>query len=114
MAKSTKSKQKVASASLVNKRTRNRRPMDEAVVKAYAAQLKAALGTSEFEMIFTRLCDDRAVRQEEAVAIASLLLEARIAPSTARGTALGRITKLHNSLVTFKLKQKAVGGRSAA
>lgn len=88
--------------------------MDDRAVQEYASELKSCLGQSGFESIFMRLKDDPRVRQDEAVAIASALLDAKVANSTARGTALGRIAKLHNSVVTFKLKQKAVGGRSAA
>lgn len=88
--------------------------MNDALVRQYADDLKAALGHPQFNTIFDRLKADSSIRQDEAVALASLLLEATVAASTARGTALGRISKLHNSLVTFKLKQKAVGGRSAA
>jgi hypothetical protein len=88
--------------------------MNEKLVKAYAGELSAALGSANFEGIFARLKDDAHVRQDEAVAITSLMLEAPVAPSTARGAALARILKLHNSLATFKLKQRAVGGRSAA
>lgn len=88
--------------------------MDEGLVQNYVSELKENLGQAKFENVFQRLRDDTTVRQDEAVAIAAALLEAKVAASTARGTALGRIMKLHNSVVTFKLKQKAVGGRSAA
>lgn len=114
MAKSQTAKKKAASASPANKRKRSRGPMNEALAKSYAAELKANLGTPKFDAVFNRLTNDTEMRQEEAVAVASLILDAQVAPSTARGTALGRITKLHNNLVTFRLKQKAVGGRSAA
>lgn len=112
--KIAKSKKSVASASPKSARKKGRKPMNEKLVKAYAAQLSEALGNASFEELFARLKDDTDVRQDEAVAITSLLLEAPVAPSTGRGAALGRILKLHNSLATFKLKQRAVGGRSAA
>lgn len=88
--------------------------MDEKLTRHYADALNAVIGKAEFEAVFTRLRDDSKAGQEEAIGIASILLEAPVAPSTARGTALNRILKLHNSLATFKLKQRAVGGRSAA
>lgn len=88
--------------------------MDQRIVQEYSAELKKHLGSPEFEAVLLKLKADPGVRQDEAVAIASELLEAKIAASTARGTALSRIVKLNNSVVTFKLKQKAVGGRSAA
>ena len=111
MAKAKKP-QKAVSASPAKKSTRSRRPMDDSIVKQYAEELKSNLGMPKFDSVFNRLKVDPMVRQDEAVAIASLLLDAKVATSTARGTALGRISKLHNSLVTFKLKQRAVGGRS--
>jgi hypothetical protein len=109
-----RSKKSVASASPKPARKKGRGPMNETVVKKYSGELRASLGDSTFDGVFGRLKDDAEVRQEEAGAIASLLLEAPVAPSSARGTSLGRILKLHNSLATFKLKQRAVGGRSAA
>jgi hypothetical protein len=88
--------------------------MNEQLVKSYAKELSDALGNPAFNEIFARLKDDASIRQDEAIGIASQLLEAPVAPSTARGAALARILKLHNSLATFKLKQRAVRGRSAA
>lgn len=113
-AKAPRAKKSVASASPRLVRRRKRGPMNDALVTRYASDLKAMLGTNAFEEIFERLKGDRDIQQDEAVAIASLLLESKIAASTARGAALGRIAKLHSSLLTFKLKQRAVGGRSAA
>lgn len=88
--------------------------MNEALVKRYATEVEAALGEAQFEALFAKLTDDVDVGQDEAVALTSIILDAPLAPSTARGAALKRILKLHNSLATFKLKQRAVGGRSAA
>lgn len=113
-AKKAKSKKSVASASPKPARKKRRGLMNETLAKAYASELATALGNTGFQDIFARLSEDPDVRQDEAVVIASLLLEAPVAPSTSRGTALARILKLHNSLKTFKLKQRAVGGRSAA
>ncbi|MFN3626027.1 MAG: hypothetical protein ACK4TP_18480 [Hyphomicrobium sp.] len=88
--------------------------MNEALVKRYAAEIETALGEPGFETMFARLNEDGSIGQDEAVALTSILLDAPVAPSTTRGAALKRILKLHNSLATFKLKQRAVGGRSAA
>lgn len=104
----------VASASPKKGPKKRRAPMNEKLVNLYAAELNSALGSSSFEPLFSRLKDDKEVGQDEAIGIASALLEAPVAASTARGTALNRIVKLHNSVATFKLKQRAVGGRSAA
>jgi len=88
--------------------------MDAAVVAKYTEAINKALGEASFEKLFGTIKDDVQVTQAEAVGIASAILEAQVTPSTARGAALARILKLHNSLATFKLKQRAVGGRSAA
>jgi hypothetical protein len=112
--KTAKSKKSVASTSRPSGRKRGRKPMNDILVKQYAGDLAAALGKDAFKGLFSQLKNDAQVRQDEAVAIAAILLEANVAPSTARGAALGRILKLHDSLVTFKLKQRATGGRSAA
>ncbi len=114
-AKSAGSKLPVASASpQTGRKKKMHGPINHALIDRYAADLKKALGGSAFDAVFLRLKDDKEIQQAEAVAIASVLLEAKVSDSTARGTALGRILKLHNSLLTFKLKQRAVGGRSAA
>lgn len=88
--------------------------MNDAVVKRYAKEIEASLGQAQFEAVFAKLTDDAEVGVDEAVALTSAILDAPLAPSTTRGAALKRILKLHNSLATFKLKQRAVGGRSAA
>ena len=113
--KSASSKSPVASASPKSGRKKKMHgPVNHALVERYASDLKKLLGESAFEDVFRRLKNDKDIQQAEAAAIASVLLEAKVSESTARGTALGRILKLHNSLLTFKLKQRAVGGRSAA
>jgi len=88
--------------------------MNEALVKRYASEIEAALGDAAFEAVFNRLTADVEFGQQEAVALTSILLDAPVTPSTTRAAALKRILRLHNSLATFKLKQRAVGGRSAA
>ena len=103
----------VASASR-RKKKRTRRQMNENVVMDYLAKLEAALGDDElFLPVFEDLKRDRAVQQPEAVAIASRFV-APTSASTSRGRALERVLRRHQSLVSFKLKQRAMGGRSAA
>jgi hypothetical protein len=86
----------------------------EALVSAYLVQLERALGdTASFRPIYDQMVADRAIRQEEAVEIASRFVAAT-APSTSRARALERILKRHQSLASFKLKQRAMAGRSAA
>ncbi len=114
-AKSASSNSPVASASpKAGRKKKMHGPLNQALVDRYASDLKTLLGNSAFEDVFRRLKDDKNVQQPEAAAIAGLLLGAKVPDSTARGTSLSRILKLHNSLLTFKLKQRAVGGRSAA
>lgn len=88
--------------------------MNQTLVDSYVAQLVASLGNDEaFLDVFRTLQLDKAVRQIEAVAIGSEFV-APMATSTTRVSALERILKRHKSLVSFKQKQRAVGGRSAA
>lgn len=103
----------VASASSKNSKKAQRK-MNTAIVEAYLVRLQAALGVDEaFPALLKELADDPAVKQPEAVEIASRFV-AKTAASTARKKALERIADRHLSLMTFKLKQRAVGGRSAA
>ena len=102
----------VASAS--KRKQPKARPMDEAVVTSYVARLEAALGDdAAFMALFRELAADKAVRQPEAAAMLSRFI-APSAASTPKGEALERILRRHQSLYTFKLKQRAIGGRSAA
>lgn len=113
--KPAKAKKSVASASpQTGRRKKMHGTTNQTLVERYALELKSTMGEQAFEDVFRRLKDDASIFQGEAAAIASVLLQAKVSDSTARGTALGRILKLHNSLLTFKLKQRAVGGRSAA
>jgi hypothetical protein len=106
-------KKPVASASR-KKPKKARAIMDHSVVRSYLAELVANLGDDEgFSSVFHLLETDKNVRQPEAVAIGSEFV-APMAASTARAAALERIWKRHKSLMSFKLKQRAVGGRSAA
>lgn len=107
-------KKPVASALRAKKSKRTAQPMNTAIVASYSAALNKVLGSADFDDVFSRLKSDSTVGQAEAVSIASEILESKIASSTTRTAALGRILKLHGSVVTFKLKQRAVGGRSAA
>jgi hypothetical protein len=109
-----KSKKAVASASRKKQKTRGKAVSNEAIVKRYLAKLEAALGDDNaFLPLFEELKLDGAVRQSEAVALASLFVT-KTPESTSRAKALERVLKRHNSLATFKLKQRAMAGRSAA
>jgi hypothetical protein len=105
---------KVASAS---KRTSTKRVaavLNEPIVANYLEQLEASLGDSQvFPTLFERLSQDSDVRQLEAVAIATRFV-AKTSDSTSRAKALERVWKRHAALASFKLKQRAMAGRSAA
>ena len=104
--------QLVASASR-NRKKRTRPMSNNDVVEAYVRRLETALGDNLFEAILDEMRSDSAVRQVEAVAIGSRIV-APMAPSTTRAKAIERILARHSNMVTFKMKQRAVGGRSAA
>jgi hypothetical protein len=88
--------------------------INEALVGAYLAKLEAALGDDgSFLPVFDALKQDSQVGQAEAVALATKFV-ARTADSTPRAKALDRVWKRHAALVSFKLKQRAMAGRSAA
>ena len=93
---------------------RNTAVINEAIVSTYVTKLEATLGDEmAFLPLFNQLKADGAVGQPEAVAIASRFV-AKTASSTGRGQALERVWKRHASLASFKLKQRAMAGRSAA
>ena len=102
----------VASASSPS--TKRTRPVNEATVLEYLARLEAAVGDDDkFMPIFEQLKGDKAVKQPEAVALASRFVFA-LPPSTPKGKALDRIRQRHKDLYLFRLKQDAMGDRSAA
>jgi hypothetical protein len=87
---------------------------NEAVVQTYLGKLQAALGDNRaFLPLFEQLSTDASVRQAEAVELASLFV-AKTSDGTSRAKALERVLKRHQSLASFKLKQRAMAGRSAA
>jgi hypothetical protein len=114
MAKRSKpSKSTVVSASQ-DKPKRRATVINENIVLTYLSKLEAALGDDRaFPHVFEALKSDPDVHQAEAVALASKFV-AKTAESTARGKALERVWKRHAALASFKLKQRAMAGRSAA
>lgn len=88
--------------------------INEELVSTYLNRLQAALGDDrQFMPIFDGLRSDSSMAQGEVVALASRFV-AKTPDSTSRIKALERILKRHQSLANFKLKQRAMGGRSAA
>lgn len=102
---------KVASASKTGKPKKAQRPMNEDLIAAYVSRLEQALGDDErFLPIVDELSN---VAVSELVAIASKFVSP-MAASSSKKSAIDRIKKRHENLMSFKRKQKAVGGRSAA
>ena len=88
--------------------------INETVVSTYLTKLEAAPGDDRaFLPVFEALKADPDVHQAEAVALASKFV-AKTAESTARAKALERVMKRHAALASFRLKQRAMAGRSAA
>ena len=109
-----KKRSKVASASPEASKRRSPVVIDETLVSTYLAKLEAALGDDRaFLPVFNALKADPSVQQAEAVALASRFV-ATTADSTSRTRALERVWKRHSALASFKLKQRAMAGRSAA
>jgi hypothetical protein len=103
----------VASASKA-KPKRQKPVINQNVVATYLAKLEAALGDDRaFLPVFETLKSDPQVQQGEAVELASKFV-AKTAESTARAKALERVLKRHSALASFRLKQQAMAGRSAA
>jgi hypothetical protein len=103
----------VASASK-KKRTRTQKVMNKELVDHYVARLVDALGNDRnFAAVFADLKFDQHLNLEDLVAVASKFTSP-LAASSSRSKALERILTRHTNLMSVKLKQRAVGGRSAA
>jgi hypothetical protein len=102
---------KVASASKKGKPKKARKPMTEKQIASYVSRLEQALG--EDEKFLPILDELSTVAAAELVAIASKFVSP-MAASSSKKSAMERILKRHQNLMSFKRKQKAVGGRSAA
>lgn len=84
---------------------------DDLVIR-YKEKLEAALGDDEkFTAIYSELCANPAVRKPEIIALAK-----QMSGGSARtqDAALKKIWNRHQSLMMFKAKSRATGGRSAA
>lgn len=102
---------KVASASKKGKPKKARKRMTEDQIADYVSRLEKALGDDEKFMPIVDELSNAAVA--ELVLIASKFVSP-MAASSSKKSAMERILKRHQNLVSFKRKQKAVGGRSAA
>jgi hypothetical protein len=88
--------------------------MGDSQIAEYVSRLEAALGDEgSFVPIIEELRKSREVTTPDLVEIASKFV-APMAASSTKQSALERILKRHQNLMSFKRKQKAVGGRSAA
>jgi hypothetical protein len=82
------------------------------LVERYRRQLEANLGNeAAFLPVYNQLRDDALMAPGEMAALTRLM-----AGSAARGKPAGlrKIFSLHQALMTFKAKDRATGGRSAA
>lgn len=103
---------RVASASKKGKPKKARKPkMTDDQIAAYVSRLEQALGDDEKFLPIMDELNTAAVA--ELVAIASKFVSP-MAASSSKKSAVERILKRHQNLMSFKRKQKAVGGRSAA
>lgn len=102
---------KVASASKKGKSKKARKRMTDDQIAAYVCRLEQALGDDEKFLPIVDELSSAAVA--ELVAIASKFVSP-MAASSSKKSAIERILKRHQNLMSFKRKQKAVGGRSAA
>lgn len=84
---------------------------DDLVVH-YRDKLEAALGDEEkFAAIYNDLCANTVVGKPEIIALASQMTGSG---ARTQDSALKKIWNRHQSLVVFKAKSRATGGRSAA
>jgi hypothetical protein len=104
-------KKAVVSASKKGKPKKARKRMTEDQISDYVARLEKALGDDEKFLPIMDELNSAAVA--ELVAIASKFVSP-MAASSSKKSAVERIMKRHQNLLSFKRKQKAVGGRSAA
>lgn len=108
-----KAKSVVASASRKSKK-RTPKMINQAIVASYLTRLEAALGDSPaFLPLFESMVSDPEIGQAEAVALATAFVS-KTSDGTSRAKALERVLKRHTALASFRLKQRAMAGRSAA
>lgn len=88
--------------------------MDKTIVAKHLKALNKALGDDHlFLLAMKAMKEERSVMQPEAVGIASKFV-APMSASTSKKLAFEKILERHQSLMSFKRRQRAVGGRSAA
>ena len=83
-------------------------------LRDYLKRLENSLGDREsFEEVLTALKSDEAMTKAMMVELASIF-HSKLPKSTSKAKALEHIFHRQNSLMTFKAKQRAMGGRTAA
>jgi hypothetical protein len=88
--------------------------MDTKIVKRYLDKLGQFLGNNEeFMAVYNQMIKDPEVQHPEALGIGSEFV-APMPISTTKKVAFERILRRHKNLTTFKSKQNAISGRSAA
>ena len=97
-----------------SQRKRARAKMNMTLIEYYLSSLEEALGDNKaFMAIYDRLKANKDATQAEVLAIASQFMSP-MPSSTSRSKALEKILARHTNLMSVKLRQRAVGGRSAA
>ena len=85
----------------------------ETIVSDYAERLSKEYGLDGFEDLLATVLQDRRVKKTELIQIARKLGH-DVSPRASKATIANKILRRHKDLATFKLKQKAMAGRSAA
>jgi len=81
--------------------------------KAIADTLMAVIGDEAFEERLNRIAGDKAVEPKDMVAIAAAM-GSELPARTSKKKVVERLLSRHQSLATFKAKERAMAGRSAA
>ena len=80
---------------------------------AYGERLKSLLGEAGFEDLLSEALQDKKLKQPDLVAIAEAM-GSEVPARTSKKKVAERLLSRHRSLATFKAKQRAMAGRSAA
>lgn len=105
---------RVASASPEAIKGKRKKPVNKELVESYTDRLEKALRDPDaFAALYDALRGDTAVTQQDLAAIASTFV-GKIAASASKKVSLERILSRHKSLMDFRAKEKAFGGRTAA
>ena len=85
-----------------------------ALIADYIQRLEKARGREGFENLLENIARDRRIKKAGLVKIANALGEEDISARSSIASIKSRLLDSHNNLVGFRLKKKAMAGRSAA